>query len=412
MGAIAIGALIIGILLFIPYRLSFIDKLPQFVSFQPEKTAKAEEEQKKIIAEPIFDAAVWYLSNESQPEKHGVLIENFDGDRVLAALNEDTVFNPASVTKLATSLIALRKLGSTYRFQTRVYIDGNIEPNGNLKGTLYVVGTDPTFGDIGANAISKELKERGIKRIAGELKVSSEFSFNFSEKPEDSAQRLSKGLRLGSPKLGVAETIPSNQPAFTFKSYELKDLLLYMNAHSSNFVAERIVKLVGGPEALRAFLVNEIRLPSDQVVIETASGLGHNRLTPRGIITIIRKLVEEAKIQGLQPENIMPVAHADVGTLRRRFAGTGLEGAVVAKTGTLGNDDGGMASLAGLVYTSNKQLVLFAMLDQGKELAVHRQLQDRLLTEVVTSFSTPTAITSLTPRQLLPPSSLSVDTRQ
>src|SRR3712207_802206 len=61
----------------------------------------------------------------------------------------------------------------------------------------------------------------------------------------------------------------------------------------------------------------------------------------------------------------MPVASDDYGTLRRRLVGTPLESAVVGKTGTLVHDDGGMASLGGVVYTQRAGKVCFVMLSQG-----------------------------------------------
>jgi D-alanyl-D-alanine carboxypeptidase len=99
----------------------------------------------------------------------------------------------------------------------------------------------------------------------------------------------------------------------------------------------------------------------------------------------------------------MPVASDDAGTLRRRLAGTGLEGAVVAKTGTLTQEvDGGMASLAGIVYTQQDGIILFAIMDQGNRIWDNRQLEDQLLAEVVTTHATPQVIAGPTPRRLLP----------
>ena len=139
------------------------------------------------------------------------------------------------------------------------------------------------------------------------------------------------------------------------------------------------------------------------------SGREHNRLTPRGLLVVIRALVEEAARQKLEPEAIMPVASDDSGTLRRRLAGTGLEGAVVGKTGTLTAEvDGGMASLAGIVYTKDAGQVVFVILDQGNHIWEHRQLEDQLLAEVVNSLALPRAIASPTPRQLLSASALRI----
>ncbi|HEX8843183.1 MAG TPA: D-alanyl-D-alanine carboxypeptidase [Pyrinomonadaceae bacterium] len=353
---------------------------------------------------PSFDAAAWYAARGENTEAHGVLIETLDGKSVLASLNPDVAFNPASLMKLATSLVALRKLGADFRFQTRVMLDDS----SSSQAKLYVSGNDPTFGDAGASLIAKELRARGIERLS-EVVVSPEFCFNFSNNAEESGGRLVKALKLGNPKVIVA-TEAGGQPLTIVNSNPLSDILLYMNARSSNFMAEKIGALIGGAEGVAQFLVEELKLPADRLQVATVSGREHNLMTPRDLLTVIRALIEEAKRQGLEPADIMPVASDDAGTLRRRLSGTGLEGAVVAKTGTLTAEvDGGMASIAGIVYTHDKGIILFTMLDQGNRIWDNRQLEDQLLTEVVNAQATPQIVAGPTPRRLLPGTAVTSD---
>src|SRR5205085_5469022 len=185
---------------------------------------------------------------------------------------------------------------------------------------------------------------------------------------------------------------PAGEPAFVVQSYPLSDILLYMNAHSSNFVAQHLGALVGGPDGVRSYLVSELKLPPEQVTLSTTSGLEVNRLTPRGLVSVIRALDAEARRQGLQLVDIMAVASDDYGTLRRRMVGTPLEGAVVAKTGTLVHDDGGMASLGGVVYTQRMGKVCFVVLNQGSSVAENRQITDQLLAEIILSQDAPAPI--------------------
>jgi D-alanyl-D-alanine carboxypeptidase len=88
----------------------------------------------------------------------------------------------------------------------------------------------------------------------------------------------------------------------------------------------------------------------------------------------------------------MAVASDDYGTLRRRMVGTALEGAVVGKTGTLVHDDGGMASLGGIVYTQRHGKICFVMLNQGSSVAENRQLTDQLLAEIILTQDMPAPI--------------------
>jgi D-alanyl-D-alanine carboxypeptidase/D-alanyl-D-alanine-endopeptidase (penicillin-binding protein 4) len=340
---------------------------------------------------PAFDVAGWYTGRGDDPARHALLVQSFDGRVTLAEHNADVAYNPASLVKLSTSLVALRKLGRDYRFETKFYVEGEVDKSGVLRGRLLVAGGDPTFGDFHAALVAKKLAERGVKKFEGELAVTPDFVFNFTDKPEESAQRLAKVVKL-TPKTFAVADAPAGEPAFAVLSYPLSDILLYMNAHSSNFVAERLGALVGGPEGVRAYLVEQVKLPPEQVQLSTTSGLEVNRMTARGLVAVVRALDGEARRQGLELADIMAVASDDYGTLRRRMVGTPLEGAVVAKTGTLVHDDGGMASLGGVIYTQKFGKLCFVVLNQGSGVAEARQLTDQLLSEITLTQDTPAPI--------------------
>jgi serine-type D-Ala-D-Ala carboxypeptidase/endopeptidase (penicillin-binding protein 4) len=342
-------------------------------------------------AAPAFDVAGWYAGRNDDPARHALLVQSVDGRHTLAEHNADVTYNPASLVKLSTSLVALRKLGKDFRFETKFYVEGDVDKSGVLRGRIIAAGNDPTFGDFHATLVAKKLAERGVKKFEGELAVSPGFVFNFTDKPDEAAQRLAKVVKLTPKTFAVAEA-PAAEPTFALLSYPLRDVLLYMNAHSSNFVAERLGALVGGPEGVRQYLIDEVKLPPEQVALATASGLEVNRMTARGLVSVIRALDEEARRQGLELVDIMAVASGDYGTLRRRMVGTPLEGAVVAKTGTLVHDDGGMASLGGVVYTQKYGKVYFVVLNQGSAVAESRQLTDELLSEITLSQDTPAPI--------------------
>lgn len=388
-----IGAAVILALTFTPYALVSKARraVTAYIHVPSAPAAQTAPAAPTPVPTPAFDAARWYMDRGDDPARHALLVQSFDGRTTLAEHNADVAYNPASLVKLTTSLVALRRLGKDYRFETKVFIEGTPDSAGVLRGRMVVAGADPTFGDFHAVLISKKLAERGIKKFDGELAVAPGFSFNFTEKPEEASARLAKILKLNPKTFAVADA-PAGEPTLTVLSYPLSDILLYMNAHSSNFVAERIGALVGGPEGLRAFLVQELRLPPEQVTLATASGLEVNRMTARGLVSVVRALDAEARRQGLELVDIMAVASGDYGTLRRRMVGTPLESAVVAKTGTLVHDDGGMASLGGVIYTQRYGKVCFVVLNQGSAVSEARQLTDQLLTEITLSQDTPAPI--------------------
>lgn len=405
---LAAGLAVAVALSFVPYAL--LERAGRAVTAMLPGRGDATVEAPALAPLPTFDVAGWYAERGEDPARHGVYVESLDGRRVLAAHNPDLAFNPASLLKLATSLAVLRAFGPEHRFETRVYAAGTVGPDKTLKGNLVLAGDDPVFGDVAASLVARELRARGVEKVSGDVLVTPGFSFNYAEKPEDSAERVAKVMEMKQKATGVADA-PSGEPLFKVKSYPLREILLYMNAHSNNFVAERLGALVGGPAGLKRFLVEELKLPAEQVEVERTSGRENNRMTARGIVSVVRALKEEAERHGMRVEDLMPVASDDAGTLRRRLEGTPLEGATIGKTGTLTAEvDGGMASLAGVVFTEKDGMVAFAILDQGSRIAENRELEDILLAQVIASQDIPRPINNgEVRRRLLPSTSLLVE---
>ena len=86
-------------------------------------------------------------SRPGELNDQGVLVETADGSRTLAEHNADVAFNPASVMKLATSLVALSQLGPDYRYRTVFLADGKLDSHSRtLEGDLVIEGAaDPMF---------------------------------------------------------------------------------------------------------------------------------------------------------------------------------------------------------------------------------------------------------------------------
>jgi D-alanyl-D-alanine carboxypeptidase/D-alanyl-D-alanine-endopeptidase (penicillin-binding protein 4) len=78
--------------------------------------------------------------------------------RIIASYNLHKMFVPASIVKIATSLVALRTLGPGYRFETYFFMDA--------KHNLYIKGYgDPFLISEEIAFIVKELKKLGCRRI-------------------------------------------------------------------------------------------------------------------------------------------------------------------------------------------------------------------------------------------------------
>src|SRR2546428_13885641 len=144
-------------------------------------------------------------------------------------------------------------------------------------------------------------------------------------------------------------------------SESLRDILFYQNAHSTNSIADRLGEALGGPRAVEEFLVKDVGIPQSDVYISHTSGLDFNGIAPRATVQLFRELVFWLNLSNLQPQDVLPVAGSDAGTLRRRFVGEEFRGAIIGKTGTLPGTDGGVSRLAGVSYTRNRGPGLFAI---------------------------------------------------
>jgi D-alanyl-D-alanine carboxypeptidase/D-alanyl-D-alanine-endopeptidase (penicillin-binding protein 4) len=360
---------------------------------------------------PDFDADAWLAERVKDKSLHAVLIASLEPGRTLARHNIDKPFNPASVVKLATTLVALKKLGADHRFKISVFTDGNIDEKGTLAGDVYFAGGAPTFDDASAEAVAEELKKRGIKGVSGKLYVSKDFSFNFDDSAERSAGLFAARLKL-EPKpqqTAIAEKA-SGAELFVFESHPLREVLRYQNTFSNNFVAQKLGEAVGGVEAIRRFLVGELGLPASDVKLETASGLGEEALSARVIFIILQELDAELKRQNLKPVDVLPLAMDKNSTLNEVLRESKFERAVAGKTGTLSAADGGvgMASLAGFIYTKNDGVFIFVLMNEGEEVRRHKDLQNQLLGAFLGERVELQNLEIGNSRELLPKSSLSV----
>lgn len=340
----------------------------------------------------------------------GVLIETLDG-KVVSSQAENDQFNPASNLKLATALVALRTFGPQHRFATGIWTDGTLDKtNGVINGNLYVSGRDPSFHYEHGVLLARELNKLGIKQVTGDLVVAPGFTMNFSASATSSGERLydtldstlryAEAVRawnyertllndrasletvpsvavMGS--VAVAPVAPSARLLLTQRSSKLVDILKVLLCYSNNFMADRIGEALGGPESVRQQLITTLGLSPDEIRLASLSGLGVNRVSPRGMMKIYRALREELQKNKLSPSSIMPVAGIDPGTLEDRFTGLAWRGSVIAKTGTLLRTDGGASSLVGQMRAANGEVLLFVIMNQRGSVSRFRENQDYLV---------------------------------
>ena len=386
----------------------------------------AEPPMNPLVAAYTDSLATFGFSAENQ----GFIVTTLKGE-VLAEHNADRLFNPASVTKIATSLTAISRLGPDFKFRTSLYTDGTLDPaTGVLHGSLYVIGSgDPALFPENAMMIADKLNRSGIREVDGNLVVLGQFFFNFSTAREASAKafravltpdtwtaqakasytrflaiRSAEDRESGTQKAPPLSGPPSLKingqticdptvntsklsPLAVHTSLPLLRVLKGLNDFSNNWMATVIGNLVGGPDAVERFLKTEVGFKDDEVSFATSSGLGANAISPRGTITMLRKLITYLEGKGLVPAEILPVAGVDAGTLERRFTDV-YRGSVVSKTGTLSS----VSALAGVAYTRQRGPLLFVIYNHGGNAHRFRAAQDETIKKVITLYGGPAPV--------------------
>ena len=356
------------------------------------------------------------LASVTVPGYSGLLVESLDGNVVVES-NPNFSFNPASNVKIATAYAVLKTFGPEFRFSTHVFTDGAIDRNtGTLNGNVYVSGKDPMFGYEHAVAVANELNRMGIRSVTGDLIVTDNFVMNYSGSSLLSGQTLFATMDLSkrnpaatrqwlnhlsySGKYGLVTGVPgvtftgsvyvqsmpsSLQLLFTHESTPIREILKATLCYSNNFLSERLGDLVGGPFAVSRIVQLNAGIQPQEFSLQTASGLGYNRVTPNAMMRLLRALRSDLANYKMTFADIMPVAGIDKGTLEGRFDADFSRGSVVGKTGTMGNTDGGVSSLAGEINTRNGKL-LFVIFNQRGSVARFRTFQNYFVSLVQGQF--------------------------
>ena len=130
---------------------------PLEISSRPEDAALAKKID-ELIEKSEFSNARW-----------GVFVVSLKDGRILVGKDAQKLFNPASVQKIITSVVALDKLGADFRWQTKVFSNGKIE-NGTLNGDLILYGQGaPDLSDEGIETLVNQLKAKGLQKIKGNI---------------------------------------------------------------------------------------------------------------------------------------------------------------------------------------------------------------------------------------------------
>ena len=335
---------------------------------------------------------------------HGVFVRA-ENSKVLAALNSTRPYHPASVTKVATTLAFLSKLRPDRRFRTRFLVAGPVD-GGTLHGDLVVRAEgDPYFLFGNAFRVLLALRDKGIRRVNGAIRVEGPFYFDWT--PDPAGRRLK---RVWTGRLAAESWPVVTRALFPGASIPLKDYALRFgggapreknelrpprvlvvhasppllrhlkdfNSHSNDNFHE-FSHRIGGPEAVQRILRASVSgVPRSAIVIDNAAGDGrNNQMSPRAAVAMFAALERTLEKHGLSFPDVLPVAGVDAGTLRDRLAAPRYRGAVVGKSGTVRVLR--IGTLAGVAYTRKYGRTFFAIMTRGVPLWIARERQNAFL---------------------------------
>jgi D-alanyl-D-alanine carboxypeptidase/D-alanyl-D-alanine-endopeptidase (penicillin-binding protein 4) len=356
------------------------------------------------------------------------------GGKDISTNGADRRINPASLVKIATTQWALERLGPEFWFETRFVTGGRVDREaGVLHGDLVVIGSgDPDFQPENGFLAARKLNELGIRRVTGRILVNDRFWIGWEggtgriiEDPVKRARIMAARLRRAMdphrwdratqrswrgfasrrgipsrplPRVAVAgsygpvEGEVEGRTLFVHRSKPLVHVLRRFNAYSNNDI-ERLEVSLGTPEDLGRRLAQRWNLPETEVSLETLSGLGVNRMTPRQVVHLLKDLAVTCRGHGMEPKDVLPVAGCDPGTLRSFFPnlnGPDHAASVTGKTGTLIWTDGGVSTFAGIASTVRGDVVFcVAMPRGGRKRHWARMQQEKWILDLIASMGGP-----------------------
>src|SRR5258706_8855649 len=197
----------------------------------------------------------------------GVYVHDLASDREVLSFGADRALNPASTMKLLTTFAALELLGPAYTWKTEAWLDGTLDGD-RLNGNLVLKGYgDPKFSTENLWLFLRDLRNRGMRDITGDLLLDRSF---FAINPHDPASfdnQPSRPYNVGADALLI-----------NYKSFRLQ------------FVPDekrRTVSIFSEPALPQTLVVDNLRLgPGSCDVWPERPGIFENTLTFSGVFPL------------------------------------------------------------------------------------------------------------------------------
>ena len=156
-----------------------------------------------LLSGPVFASSLPETVNAALKLAHiplssvAVVVREENADAPLISLNAERAMNPASTMKLLTTLAALETLGPAYRWKTEAYLNGKLE-NGVLQGDLVFKGYgDPKLTVEQFWMWLRELRQRGLREIRGDIVLDHSFFEEVSQDPAEFDHDPTRAYNVG-----------------------------------------------------------------------------------------------------------------------------------------------------------------------------------------------------------------------
>jgi len=356
--------------------------------------------------------------------KSGAMVFDPATDKVLFARKARRPRILASNSKLFTTSTALGKFQPDGRLHTTAWSVDDVS-DGVSQGLYLRGGGDPTLSTAGLNKLADRVRAAGVTTVVGPLRYDDSYfdrvtgvpqhgitpesvgrlsgleidSGSPSDPARTAAQRFEDALRKDGVSIGSSVTPGLVIPGFVriadLGSPTMADLIRDTNVPSNNYLAEMLLKDVGGEfgssgstaagiSVIRGFAANQ----GARFNGENGSGLTRrNKASPASVVKLLDAMIEvdentpseaQAEQERLRDAWIRSLAVAGrSGTVARRMRGTAAQSRCHVKTGTLN----GVSALSGYCFRGgddSDHSVIFSLLMNRVDVNRAHLVQDRM----------------------------------
>ncbi len=343
-----------------------------------------------------------------------IYLLDLTADKPVYWYNKDSLMHSASCMKLLSGVAGLHLLGTDYKYETRLYIRGDINGDTLNGDVTFQTGLDPQLLTTDLNLFTKRLRQKGIRKIDGNIYIDAALTepvkaeehwypwdltfnrFGLLYKGGDRVMRDFKaslnaqGIKYDPDKVNIAKTPEGSRCIYKFYR-PIGNVIKKMWENSSNTQGTSLLYTIGkasneegnfaesGIDYMKKFVTDELNMPESSAEIHDGCGLCiHNKLTPELLVSVLRYGYYNKPIYEMM-KRYLPIS-GKTGSMRREISNPKIRGKIHAKTGTLSHPYG-ISTLSGFCKGKNGHLLCFAIMSYDMSVLDARMIQNKMCVE-------------------------------